>query len=94
MKAKTKAFSNQLKHAKKRLKERFGINLDESLYNFIVKRIQQGGDDKVHLVKKSTCTRSIWDVKVNDSIVRFVYSNKHKSLITALFPYNNDMLAA
>lgn len=73
----------QIKHAKRRFKERFDIYIDESELQRLSKKIEAG---EAKLVGKQSERVSIYEVRVNSRMVHVVYDKRRKTIVTALPP--------
>jgi len=71
----------QYKHFKKRLRERYGIDIDENRYNELVGSIKKG---KAIFVERQSCRISVHKVEIQKLLVPVVYDGKRHSLVTAL----------
>ena len=76
----SKRISNRI-HARKRAKQRFGMNLTKELESRIVKRIQAGHTEPLG---KQSNTRSLHLVEVDGVTMRVAYDRSRSSLVTIL----------
>ena len=72
-------------HVKRRLKERFGIEVNRNDLSFIIAMIQNNSKDVTFIGKESNRV-SLFDVFFNHQVIRFAYDKIRKELITALIP--------
>lgn len=70
-------------HARRRFYQRFGIKLTKELKADIIRLIQQGFATHV---EKQTNRVSLFDVFIEDRIVRVVYDKHRKNIVSALYP--------
>ena len=70
-------------HAKRRAKERFGLDLNKRDLLCIRDLIQSG---QAQFVERQTLDRTLWAVTWQDKILHVVYSKRHKSIVTVLYP--------
>jgi len=75
----------QKKHAKKRIENRFGLDMNDNKLTQIINKIIKGSAE---LIKKHSNHRSEWKVPFEEKILRVIYDNKTKSIVTAL-PLND-----
>lgn len=75
--------SQQRKHFKRRLKERFGIYLANAQLDDLVARVQQG---EGAFVERQSCRITVFDMEVEGQIARLVYDKRTKELVTAMHP--------
>jgi len=80
---------NTRTHFKKRSVQRYNLKINHEKYDQIISAICGHNIPGItaRFISKSTCSRSIWEVNVDGTIMKVVYSKKHHELITAL-PYN------
>lgn len=82
-------------HFKKRVKERWGENVDNFLYQKIIDTIITGKKSEyieMHFHRgRSTKSRSVHIIKVKNLILKVIYNIRQKSLITALPLKSNDI---
>ncbi len=76
---------SQTKHFKRRLRERFGVNVSKHKLKQIIQKIQKG--DAVFIRRQSLRT-TIWEVEVEGEVARVVYDAKRHTVVTAMrVPY-------
>lgn len=68
-------------HAKKRARQRYGINLNSALNRAIIKGIQ-GGEYRV--LAGISNTRSVFEVCIENRYIAIVYDNVRKNVVTFL----------
>ncbi len=68
-------------HAKKRFRERYGVELSATDYDAMIETIKTG---QAHLLRKLTLTRAIFNLKHNGGDVFALYSSSSKRIITFL----------
>ena len=74
---------NQIKHARRRFKQRFDISLNDNQYMQLINRIKNG---KGEFVKRQSNRITIWDLEFEGELVRVVYDKKTTAIVTALYP--------
>lgn len=77
---KTKIF-NQRIHAKKRLQQRFGININRHEYQELVKQIKCG---RAKFLKRESNRVTLFLVEWQGRYIRVVYDGIRKNIVTAL----------
>jgi hypothetical protein len=77
----------QRRHAKRRAKERIGINLDDEFYDELVLMIQRG---KAEFAGRDSKAFSKWRFYFNSKPYIAVYDKKRKTIVTFLPPYQLD----
>ena len=70
-------------HARKRAKERFDFNLTQEEHSKIIKLIQTG---KAHFITEESCTRSRFEIIINNKKMHVVYDKTRKMIVTFLYP--------
>lgn len=70
-------------HFKKRLKQRYGIEINREGIEYIVRQIQS---QNCEFVIKQSLRVTIFDVMYENKKIRVVYDKNRKTLITALKP--------
>lgn len=74
-------------HSTKRFLERFNINLTLEKRERIIRKIQNRHIEKeAILIEKQTNRISLYDVIVENQVVRIVYDKIRKEIVTALHP--------
>ena len=68
-------------HARKRFGERFGISMDDSDLNLMVKKIHRG---EAAIVEKQSNRVSKFAVDHNNTTYTVVYDRQRKSIVTVL----------
>lgn len=74
---------NQIKHARRRFKQRFDISLNDNQYMQLINRIKNG---KGEFVKRQSNRITIWDLEFEGELIRVVYDKKTTAIVTALYP--------
>ena len=74
---------NQIKHARRRFKDRFDISLNGNQYKQLINRIKKG---KADFVKRQSNRVSLWDIDFEGHLIRVVYDKKTSAIVTALYP--------
>lgn len=74
-------------HAKKRAKERYGIDLDKKIHKAIVDMIQAG---EAIFLGRQTNSRTMWIVDIKGIQMRVLYDNNQHNLVTVLPPIIED----
>jgi len=69
-------------HARRRFKERVGIDLTREIESEIVSKIQRGKNAR--FVDRQSGRVTIWDVEVQRLWVRVVYDSNRHSVVTVL----------
>jgi hypothetical protein len=77
----TSKAKNQVWHAKKRAKQRFGLSLNRHSYGEMVKMIQSG---KATFVSSSSSRVKIFSVPYDGNNYKVIYDNKRKKIVTFL----------
>jgi len=73
----------QKSHFSRRLKERYGIDLTQNMWESIISAIRKDKENAVHLEMRSN-TRSVWSVVFQDEELFVVYDKSRNTLATAL----------
>lgn len=73
----------QRKHAKRRARERYGVNLNRIDIIRIIETISSEGQDAVFLLRGSR-TRTHWAVKYNSNVFICVYDSGKRNIATFL----------
>ena len=73
--------TNQFRHSRRRARERYHIDLTESLHRKIVKEIQS---NKALFIRRESLRVSAWVVEVEEKKCLVLYDCNRKSLITFL----------
>lgn len=68
-------------HFKRRLKERYRIDITNGECVEMIKLIRSG---KLKPITKLTTTRSVYKIQIRGKIIKVVYSSSQQSLVTAL----------
>lgn len=68
-------------HARRRMRQRFGIELGEVRRRSIVQAIQSG---RARFVRRQSCRVTLWRVEVDGVEVAIVYDSKRKEIVTIL----------
>ena len=74
---------NQIKHARRRFKDRFDISLNDNQYKQLINRIKKG---KATFVRRQSNRVSLWDIDFEGHLIRVVYDKKTSVIVTALYP--------
>jgi len=69
------------RHFKNRLSERYGVQATNEDINKYVQMIQEG---RGRIVMKQSRRVSVWDLTINEKIIRVAYDKNRGELITAL----------
>ena len=69
------------RHAKKRLLERYGLKVNRNILRQIVGKIQK---NKVEVIGKSSNSRTLFYVWIDNVKIKVVYDKKRKEIVTAL----------
>ena len=72
----------QIIHFKKRLKERFGLQITDEEIQLLIDRIQS---KQATFIERRSRRTSKFEVELNNNSYIVVYDKKRKTLITALF---------
>ena len=78
-------------HVKKRFKQRFDINANRFIRRAIIRAIRNHECEKV---RKTSCSRSVYRIKMGDQEMNVVYDHRRKKLITCLFIQDEEGKAA
>ena len=73
----------QMKHAKVRFRERFGLELNNELHDKFVRSIQLGFP-YAEFLKKQTNRITIWKILYNGNYIVLVYDKNRKQIVTAI----------
>jgi AraC-like DNA-binding protein len=73
----------QMKHAKRRFQERFGMTLTQNIHEQMISDIRHG---RAVFVQKQSNRVSVFDLTVEDTPVRVVYDKQRRSIATVLDP--------
>ncbi len=79
---------NQIKHARKRFKKRFQIDINDNQYIQIINKIQKG---RAEFIRRQSNRVSVWDVDFEGKLIRVVYDKKTTAIVTALYPPFNKL---
>jgi len=71
----------QRAHAKKRFKERHGIDFNRNVRRFFISSIIDG---KARFVQKQTNRVAVYDVDYNNKVYRVIYDRTRKNIITVM----------
>lgn len=74
---------NQIKHARRRFKQRFDISLNDNQYIQLINIIKKG---KAIFVRRQSNRVTIWDLQFEGELIRVVYDKKTTAIVTALYP--------
>jgi hypothetical protein len=74
--------SAQRKHARKRAKERYGIDLTRRDMRAIIRKIDNG---KAEFIGRQSLRVTVWKAKYKEEDLTFAYDNKRKTIVT-VFP--------
>ncbi len=80
-----KKSQNQMKHAIRRIKERFNIELNDNQYTQLCNRIKNKKGSI--FVEKQTNRVYVYDIQIEEQTVRVVWDKHRKSIVTALNIY-------
>jgi hypothetical protein len=83
MKKKAKGFDELFGHTRKRIKERYGIVIDEIQYRQLSKLIRRCSQI-AKFIKRSSNTRTIYEIPFMEKILLVVYDTNRHGIITAL----------
>lgn len=84
MKRPTKLKAHLHAHARKRAKERYGIQLTKELCRRIIAAIQSSDSNRRKLVVKQSLLRTVFDVPIDGQTFRVVYDTKRHCIATFL----------
>lgn len=68
-------------HARRRMRQRFGIEMGQVRRRMIVQAIQAG---KAEFLGRQSCRVTLWRVEVDGAKLSVVYDNKRKEIVTVL----------
>lgn len=73
---------SQEEHFRRRMRERFGVSVDQNTYSQFV-RIIQG--NQARFVERQSGRITVWDINFQGETLRVVYDKNRKKVVTALF---------
>ena len=79
-KIKTKSDA-QRAHAKKRFKERYGIEFNRHMRREFVKLIQH---NQCHFIERQSSRITVWDLIYEGQVFRVVYDSKRQNIVTVI----------
>jgi len=71
----------QIRHAKHRFETRFDTTLNDGEYLNLVKQIQDG---EAEFVERQSNRVTVWNVALNEKVVRVIYDKRTKVIVSAL----------
>ena len=75
------------RHAQDRIVERYNRSVNKDLARQIIGQIQNGLGT---FVKRTSNTRTVWEIEAEGTLFRVAYSTKHKKIITFLHPHGEN----
>lgn len=82
MKRRSKSKSERT-HAKRRARERFGVNLSEPQFDALIKDIQ---DNKLEFIERQSNRVTVWRGMLEDKEAIVVYDSSRKEIVTFIDP--------
>ena len=74
-------------HARKRLRERFGIAISEEQYAQLVRNIQNSS--KATFIRRQSQRVTLWEIEIEKKIMVAVYDKWRKTIVTC-FPSSRE----
>lgn len=78
----------QWKHARRRIKQRYDIDLAPDEYRYLINKIQKGD---ATFLGRSSCRVSKWSIEFKGKTLLAVYDTSRQTIVTFLTPPKNKM---